>query len=452
MRRLAILIVLFEGMQLVLPLGTQGQGSQALLSFGFLILGAYTVGEIAAGVGLPKIVGYLLSGVLFGPHVLGAVTEAGATRLAPISELAVAIIAFLAGAELRWAEVRDRGTVLGKIMTVELVLSFVAIAGFVYLTRGWIPPAADLPAIEALAFAMLFAAVAIVHSPAVTMALLTETGAKGPVARTTLGVVLLADVAVVLLFSGVLTFARVLAPPAGPVAGPSLLLVLWEIGGALIIGSAMGAAVAAYLRFVGKDLVLFGVLAAFLGLEVARLAHVELLLTLLMAGFVAENFSEHGEKLRHAMERSAAPIFVVFFALSGAKIELAQVGPLLPLVVPIAIVRGLAIWGGVKIGARWARTKDDESRYVWMGLVSQAGVAIGLAAILAEAYPQRGPYLAGMLLALIAVNESVGPIIFRRALDKSGETGDASSTGTASPASASAGKAVPDGEPRQAPS
>lgn len=440
MRRLAILIVLFGGMQLVLPLGTQGQGSQTLLSFGFLILGAYTVGEIAAGIGLPKIVGYLLSGILFGPHLLGAVTEAGAARLSPISELAVAIIAFLAGAELRWAEVRERGGVLGKIMTAELVASFVAIAGFVYLARGWIPPAADIPAIEALAFAMLFASVAIVHSPAVTMALLTETGAKGPVARTTLGVVLLADVAVVLLFSAVLTFARMLAPPPGPVVGPSLLLVLWEIGGALVIGAAMGAAVAAYLRFVGKEMVLFGVLAAFFGLEVAKLAHVELLLMLLMAGFVAENISEHGEKLRHAMERSAAPIFVVFFALSGAKIELAEVGPLLPLVIPIAVMRGLAMWGGVKAGARWAGMQADDSRYVWMGLVSQAGVAIGLAAILAEAYPGRGPYLAGMLLALIAVNETVGPILFRRALDRSGEA----------VGSSPAGEVVPGGEPQKA--
>lgn len=433
MRRLAILIVLFGGMQLVLPLGAQGQGSQALLSFGFLILAAYTVGEIVSGVGLPKIVGYLLSGVLFGPHVLGALTEAGAMRLAPISELAIAIIAFLAGAELKWKEVRERGTVLGKIMTVELLLTFLAIAGFVYLVRGWIPPAADIPPIEAAAFAMLFASVAIVHSPAITMALLTETGAKGPVARTTLGVVLLADVAVVLLFSAVLTFARVVAPPAGGLAGPSLLMVLWEITGALIIGVIMGLAVAAYLRFVGKEMVFFGVLAAFFGLEIAKLAHVELLLMLLVAGFVAENISEHGEKLRHAMERSAAPIFVVFFALSGAKIELVQVGPLLPLVIPIAIVRGLSMWGGVKLGGWWARTEGRETRYVWMGLVSQAGVAIGLAAILAEAYPERGPYLAGMLLALIAVNETVGPILFRRALDKSGEvTVDAAGEGQGS--------------------
>lgn len=421
MRRLGILVVLLVGLELVLPLGSEGQGSQALLSFGFLILAAYTVGEVATTVGLPKIVGYLLSGVLFGPHVLGTLSEPGAARLAPVSELAIAIIAFLAGAELRWEEVRERGVVFGKIMTAELLFGFVAITATMFVVQRWIPVAAELAAPEMLAFAMLFAAVAIVHSPAVTMALLTETGARGPTARTTLGVVLLADVAVVLLFSLVLVVARVIAPPAGPSVAPSLGFVVWEIGGALVIGAIMGLAVAAYLRFVGREMVFFGVLAAFFGLEVAHLAHVELLLTLLVAGFVAENTSKHGEKLRDAMERSAAPIFVVFFALSGAKIDLGQVGPLLPLVLPIALVRTAALWGGVRVGARWAGAMGDEGRYVWMGLVSQAGVAIGLAAILAEAYPGRGPYLAGMLLALIAVNESVGPILFRRALTRAGE-------------------------------
>lgn len=437
MRRLGILVVLLVGMELVLPLGSEGQGSQALLAFGFLILAAYTIGEVSTAVALPKIVGYLLSGVFFGPHVLGTLTEGGAAGLAPVSELAIAIIAFLAGAELRWEEVRDRGVVFGKIMTAELLLGFVAITAALFAAQRWIPVAAELTGLEMLAFGMLFAAVAIVHSPAVTMALLTESGARSPVARTTLGVVLLADVAVVLLFSLVLVVARVIAPPSGESVVPSLGLVVWEIGGAVLIGAVMGLAVATYLRFVGKEMVFFGVLAAFFALEVARLAHVELLLTLLVAGFVAENSSEQGEKLRHAMERSAAPIFVVFFALSGAKIDLGQVAPLLPLVLPIAVVRAAAIWGGVRIGARWAGATGDESRYVWMGLVSQAGVAIGLAAILAEAYPGRGPYLAGMLLALIAVNESVGPILFRHALTKGGQTdtaAEASEKGRPAPA------------------
>jgi Kef-type K+ transport system membrane component KefB len=419
MRRLLILALLLGGMWLILPLGTEGLGSRSLLTFGFLILAAYTVGEIVTGAGLPKIVGYLIAGVLFGPSMLGTVTAAGMASLTMVSQLAIALIAFLAGAELRWAEVRDRGVLLLKIMSVELLFGFVALSAFLYAVHGFIPFLQAQPPATVVAVALLFASIAVVHSPAVTMALLSETDARGPVARTTLGVVLLADVAVVLLFTAVLAIARALAPPTAAGVAVSFGSVVWEITGALLVGAVLGAGVAAYLRFVGRELMLFAVLVAFFGLELARFAHVELLLMLLVAGFVTENLSAHGDALRHAMERSAAPVFVVFFALSGAKIELASVAPLLPLVLPIAVVRAAAIWAGSRVGGRWAGASREEQRYVWMGLVSQAGVAIGLAAIVAEAYGDLGANMGALLLALIAVNETVGPILFRRALDAS---------------------------------
>lgn len=421
MRRLLILALLLGGMSLILPLGTEGHGARTLLIFGFLILAAYTVGELATGIRLPKIVGYLVAGVLFGPYALGTVTEAGIEQLDMVSQLAIALIAFLAGAELQWAEVRDRGVALLKIMSVELLFAFVAIGTLLYALHGFIPFLRDADGGTVLAFSLLFASIAIVHSPAVTMALLTETDAKGPVARTTLGVVLLADVAVVLLFSAVLAVARALAPPADAGAAASVGTVVWEITGAILVGALTGVAVAAYLRFVGKELMLLAILVAFFGIEIARIAHVELLLMLLVAGFVTESISERGEELRHAMGRSAAPIFVIFFALSGAKIDLVSMAPLLPLVLPIAIVRAGALWAGTHVGGRWAGAQPQEQRYVWMGLVSQAGVAIGLAAIVGQAYGELGGYLRSLLLGLIAVNETVGPILFRRALDASGE-------------------------------
>lgn len=426
MRRLIILALLYGGMQLILPLGSRGQGSWPLLAFGFLILAAYSVGELATNLHLPKIVGYLGAGVIFGPHLLGAVDKIGTTRLSPISDLAIALIAFLAGAELRWDEVKDRGVILLKMTIVELGIGFVALFSLLYGFRSFIPFLAESPGNEAIAFALLFASTAVVHSPAVTMALLSETGARGPVARTTLGVVLISDVVVVLFFSVALAIARSITPPTGVAVGLSFGGVVWEIGGALLIGAVLGWLIALYLRYVGKDLPFFAILVAFFGLTIAHLAHVELLLSMLMAGFVMENRSRRGEgtELLHAMERSAAPVFVVFFALSGAKIELSAVSALLFLVVPIALVRAGAIWVGIRVGGRWARAGEAERRLTWMGLISQAGVAIGLAAIVAEAYPERGAQLSALLLALIAVNETIGPILFRRALGSAGEIGD----------------------------
>jgi len=255
---------------------------------------------------------------------------------------------------------------------------------------------------------------------AVTMALLTETRARGPVARTTLGVVLVSDVAVILLFSGVLALARTLAPPStGSGGGASLGGLLWELGGAVLVGAILGGVVAVYLRWVRRELFLFALIVAFFGAEIARLAHVETLLMLLTTGFVAENVSEreHGEALRLAMERSAAPVFVVFFALAGASLHVHEIVTVWTLVIPVIVVRLTAIWLGSHVGARWGGATPVERRYTWMGLVSQAGVAIGLATIVAQVYPERGAEIRTMFLAMIAVNEAMGPVFFRQALE-----------------------------------
>jgi hypothetical protein len=115
-------------------------------------------------------------------------------------------------------------------------------------------------------------------------------------------------------------------------------------------------------------------------------------------------------------------------------------------VIPIALVRAAAIWQGVRWGARWAGIAGDERRLVWMGLVSQVGVAIGLAAIVADAYPVRGAELSGLLLALVALNQTLGPILFRRALTAAGETHPASGSPSAVASSAAvAAEARPGG-------
>jgi Kef-type K+ transport system membrane component KefB len=423
-RRVIILALLLGGVQLVLPLGTRGYGGQWLLTFGFLILAADTVGGLAHTLRLPRIVGYLLAGVLVGPSVLGTVSSEAVEQLAPVSALAIALIAFLAGAELRWSELRDHGITILKILAAEMSLTLVSVTALLMLLRERVPFLAGTDATSAMGLSLLFGVIAVVHSPAVTMALLTETKARGPVARTTLGVVLLSDVAVILLFSGVLSLARSVVP-AGPgeVAGTSLGLLVWEIAGALLVGAVFGVGVALYLKFVRRELFLFAIVVAFLGAEVARLTHVETLLMLLAAGFAAENTSprEGGDALREAMERSAAPVFVVFFALAGASMALAQLPALWTLVIPIVVVRLLAIWGGSWLGSRWGGASRVERRFVWLGLVSQAGVAIGLATIAAEAYPARGPQIQTLFLAVMAVNQTLGPILFRYALDRSGE-------------------------------
>src|SRR5690625_3309138 len=178
MRRILILVLLLGGMQLILPLGSQGQGSTALLAFGLLILAAYSVGELATAVKLPKIVGYLIAGAILGPSIMGTVSQAGVDRLNPVSELAFALIAFLAGAELKWGEVKKRGVLLLKIVSADLALDFVALPVLLYSVRRFIRFLADASRVGVIAFSIFLASIALVRSAAVTMSLSAETGAK----------------------------------------------------------------------------------------------------------------------------------------------------------------------------------------------------------------------------------------------------------------------------------
>jgi Kef-type K+ transport system membrane component KefB len=424
MRRVFTLALLYAGMQLIIPLDTNhGPGSTTLLIFGFLVLAAYTSGELATLVRLPKITGYLVAGLLFGPAVMGIVTRASVTELEPVSRLAVALIAFLAGAELRWGELKDRARTIFTLLTAEMVLSFTGITMVLWLLRAHVPFLSDVSSAQALVLCALFASVTIVHSPAVTMALLTETRAHGPVARTTLGVVLVADVVVVLIFSGVLTLARSAVPaPGGDGTVLSAGMIAWEILGSLLVGALLGGGVALYMRFVQRELMLFAVVVAFLGAEIARIAHVETLLTLLTAGFITENVTRTGgRELLHAMERSSVPIFVVFFALAGASIHIDELAMLWPLALAVVGIRAAAIFSGTRIGSRLVGAPAVVKQNVWLGLISQAGVAIGLASILATAYPSRGGEMQTLVLSVIAINEIAGQILFSIALRRSGE-------------------------------
>jgi Kef-type K+ transport system membrane component KefB len=419
MRRLAILLILLGAMQYVLPLRAGAPGTRALMTFAFLILAAITVGELARAVRAPKIVGYLVAGLAFGPHAFGVFDARSADSLAPISSLAIALIALLAGAELRWGEVRARGRVIVTMLGAEVAASLLAIVVTLLALRQFIPAIAGNWTV-AVVVALLVASVLVVHSPAVTMALLAETRATGEVARTTLGIVLVADVFVVVLFSGTLAVARAVLGTGGE--GPSAATLAWEILGALAIGAALGALVALYLRWRTGELFVFAILVALFGVELAEAAHVETLLMLLTAGFVMENASDgRGAVLREAMERSAAPVFVVFFALAGAHIEPRQVAALAVVAVPVVAARMIGIRTGARLGARWAGASDAVRRHAWKGLVSQAGVAIGLAALMARSLPGVGAELQALVLAVIAINETLGAIFFRRGLAAAGE-------------------------------
>jgi Kef-type K+ transport system membrane component KefB len=208
----------------------------------------------------------------------------------------------------------------------------------------------------------------------------------------------------------------------GGISVSALRVLGHEIVGSVAVGTSLGLALAAYLRLVGKNLLLV-LVALGRGLtEFMRYVHIDPLLSFLTAGFVVQNLSAQGDKLLHAVEQAASLVFIVFFATAGAHLDL----PLLVLLWPIALSLCCARAAVTVSTAIWAsRVAGDPPiirRWGWSALISQAGLTLGLSVVIVRTFPEFGEGFRSLVIASVAINEMVGPVLFKYALDRTGET------------------------------
>ena len=424
-RRVVVLLLLVGGAVLLEPLRAPTEGviaPRSLFLFGILLLTADTFGALAHDLRLPRLVGYLVAGVVLGPSAAGIVPAGVLEDLSMMKRLAVGLIGLLAGAELRVTDLRQRYVAIGLILLFQTITVTGLLLGVTLLAREWVPFLSGLSPAPLFFVALLFATLLTVNSPMVTLAILTETRASGPLAKTTLGVVLVADVLIILLFSGAFSLARgsLGGVPGGDPGG--LVPLLGEVLGSMLAGALVGGLVSLYVRFVKRELVLFAVLVVFATAAAAQAFHFELLLSLLVAGFLVENVAPvPAEPLVQALHQTAVPVFVIFFAMAGAELQLQEFASVWPLVLLVALVRIGGIRSSTTMAARLVGADPVVVRYGWTGLVSQAGVALGLASIVADRLPGIGLAMQAVTVGVIAFNESVGSILFRRGLEQARE-------------------------------
>jgi Kef-type K+ transport system membrane component KefB len=424
-RRLVVLALLVGGALLLEPLRVPTEGviaPRSLFLFGILLLTADTFGALAHDLGFPRLVGYLVAGLALGPSVLDVVPPGVLQDLSMMKQLAVGVIALLAGAELRVKDLVERYRAIVWILALQTAAVLIGLTILILLLRPWVPFLQNLEVPSLLFVAFLFAATLTVNSPMVTLALLTETRADGPLAKTTLSVVLVADVLVILVFTVAFSLAQASLGGATASAPEILLRLLREVVGSILAGALVGGVLTLYLRFVRRELVVFAIVLVFATAAAAQALHFELLLSLLVAGFLVENVAPvRAEPLVEMLHVMAVPVFVVFFAMAGADLRLQTFVALWPIVLTVAVVRVGLVYAGSTAGARLGRAEPIVTRYAWTGLVSQAGVALGLATIVADRLPRLGLAMQTVIVGIIAFNESVGPVLFRSGLDRAGE-------------------------------
>lgn len=421
---LATMVGLMAVLRQVMDLAPGDTAADTTVILGFLLLAAFIAGQLFRALGLPRITGYILLGLLVGPGLVGIVTDENIADLRLVDDVAISLIALSAGGELKLEELRRRARSMLGIMSFEMAAVFLVIAGGVLALGGLLPFTAGKDLATVATIALIFGSIAIANSPSVAIAVINESRARGPVSSTVLGVTVMKDVAVILLFAVSISVARSILKDAGGFDLAFFGTLAWEIGGSLLIGAVSGAVISVYLRTTNEHIVLFTLGIAFLNAYVAHALHLEVLLLSLSAGFFVENISPvHGEPFVDGLERNSLPLYALFFSLAGASIHLDELRTLWPFVLGFVAARAAAIFGGTWLGARVTGSEPEVRRYAWLGFVSQAGVTLGMVVIAARAFPEWGDELRTLFVGMVAIHELIGPVALQYGLKAAGEVG-----------------------------
>jgi Trk K+ transport system NAD-binding subunit/Kef-type K+ transport system membrane component KefB len=406
----------------------------ALAGFALVALASRQLGQVAARARLPLITGFLLTGIVAGPHVTGLISSGAAERLRFVDQISLGFIAFAAGAEIYGRSLKGRWRSIGWV-TAGLVALTLAVggAGF-YLLSDRMAFLRPLAAGDRIGIALVAAAILVARSPSSAIAIVSELRARGSLTRTALGVTIISDVVVIVVFAISIAIADALLQGLGFDARFLLFLTV-ELASALLGGILLGRLLAGVLslrldapwKTAGMLACGYGAFAGSAALRAATRARlgeeisIEPLLVCMVAGFFVVNFTAYRMEFSRLLESIAPAVYVAFFTLTGASIALDVLADIWPIAVALVLLRLLSIFAGSVFGGVAAREPAPINRIAWMVYVTQAGVGLGLAKEVADEFPGWGPPFATLLIAVIVINQIIGPPLFKWAIHRAGE-------------------------------
>ncbi|WP_421919026.1 monovalent cation:proton antiporter family protein [Marinifilum sp.] len=408
-----------------------------MILIGFLIVavGANRISLYFPRIKLPIITGLLFIGIISGPYVLNLIPKSSIEKLGFVNEISLSFIAFAAGAELFLKEIKGRMRSI-KWMTVgQLVFTFSISVAFVLLVSERIQFLSEMSFEYKLAVALLIGTVFVTRSPVSAIAVINEMRAKGPFTQMAIGVTVIKDVLVIILFTICFAVADALISKI-PFDVWLVVILLGELCLSVLLGLILGYLLNAilsirfYTNVKGAIIVLIGYSVYLL----ANLLHhksmewfgfdlyIEPLLICILGSFVVVNFGKSRREFNRIIELVVPSIYVLFYTITGASVKI----DILQNVWSIALLFFIVRLGSMAIGAFIGGTLGGDpiryNRISWMPFVTQAGVAIGLVSVVSAKYPTWGSEFATILIAVIVLNEIFGPPLFKWSILLVGES------------------------------
>lgn len=446
---LAALSIACAALALLMQLARSADGPAAtqLVLFGMvLVIGAFA-GRCAEAIRLPRLTGYLLAGVALSPSLWGLldlpdmfVPRDSLATLDPANDLAVGVIALMAGVEIEagWLRQHLRRLLLiagaETLLVPPLLLACLLLMPDVSFLRH------ESFGVGLVLMAALAAIMLLPNGPTVIITVIKETRASGPLTRMLMGTSVVLDACVILLFSIATTLLDLAAGGqlVGALFDVGALIraagaVIAGMGSSVVLGAAIGWGLRRYAEHTEHRL---GWLVLGIALAVAALgvhAGIKPLFCLLTAGFAFGNLPSADpaqvesarQRLRQTLAHVGMPVFVVFFTAAGLHVDLLALASSWWVVLVLLLVRDGAIVAavrlGTRVGARSAPVEPAVRRSLWIGMVSQAGITLALAQIVRVRYPGWGETLATLIVAMVTVHEIWVPVALSWALKREGE-------------------------------
>lgn len=384
---------------------------EVLLYLGIAMTAGLIFNRIVKKFNLPNVTGYLLAGLLIGPYVLDLFPSEAVSEMSLITNTALGFIAFSIGGSFNIANIKAIG---GKVLVITLLEActaslFVILA--VLLFRFPVPVALALGAIAAAT------------APATTLLVARQYHADGPVTRMLLPVVALDDAVCIILFSILTSIAAVIENGTELSIAEMILDPLREIGLSLVLGAGLGLVVAfcsrAFKSRANRIAVI--VCSVFLCVSLADKWGLSALLVCMMNSAVMVNVSKESDKMLDVCDRWTPPLFLLFFVISGAQLNL-SVLPQIGLVgIIYLLARSLGKYVGATTGSTIVKTDKNIRKYLGLTLLPQEGVAIAMSQMVTGVLPAYGEQIRAVILSATLVYELTGPLISKLALTKAGE-------------------------------
>ena len=408
---------------------------ETLLSISIALCAGLLISRFVKPLKMPAVTGYLIAGILIGPYCLGrlGVTGLGFTSMTEVkalslfNDVALGFIAFAIGNEFRLSQLKKTGrqaTVIGifQALVAALLVDVVLIALHEFMLGDKLP----------LADAITLGAIATATAPAATLMVVRQYKAKGKLTDLLLPIVALDDAVGLIVFS--VSFGIAKALNLGMFDLTSILLEpILEIIASLLLGMIMGiifSAVEKYFKSNSKRLSLsitFVILTVALSMMEFTIGTVKVgfssLLVCMMLGTVFCNVCDFSEEIMGKTDRWTAPLFILFFVLSGAELELSVLGDAAIVGIGLAyiITRSLGKYLGAFISAKAVHCEPLIQHYLGITLLPQAGVALGMSVTVAQTLGAGGQMVRNIVLFGVLIYELVGPTLTRIALTKSGD-------------------------------